>query len=92
MKRRWAIRVVHSSDKDRAFGPEPHPSSELIESLRYMGIITVYELDPAGPAYLCYDIECPSEIKDSKIWAEENAKRMKTFGFNAEAAPSTKGV
>lgn len=58
---------------------------QLVECLRYAGIATVHRDNDDG---LCFDLHCPSGLMD-KPWAEMNAKRMRSFTYNAVAAPGT---
>lgn len=77
----YVVRVVQTEDKE---GGEI--SYAFIESLRYAGIVKVHETDPHGLTILCFDLICPHN-GSSKTWAEMNAERMRSFGFNAVVAP-----
>jgi hypothetical protein len=89
-KKKFVVRVVQTR--------QPLPSGldlneggnigTFVECLRYAGIVHVHDTDPHGLTTLCFDILPPHGI-DSSTWADANARRMKTFGFNAEKAPAT---
>lgn len=83
----WVIRVVQTMNDD---GVENHEggviSFAFIDSLRYAGVITEHVTDARGLTISCFDIHGLG----SQIWAEQNAERMRSFGFNAVAAPSTR--
>lgn len=100
MKKEYVVRIVQTEpDKerdiiDRIFDNPPVIPHSFIESLRYAGLITVHEVDPNGLTTDCFDLICPNlhgrdYERQSKVWAEQNAERMRTFGFNAVCAPST---
>lgn len=58
---------------------------QLIECLRYAGVVTVHRDNNEG---MCFDIHCPHGLMD-RPWAEMNAERMRSFTYNAVAAPGT---
>lgn len=64
----------------------------LLECLRCAGIVNVHATrTPLGRQV--YDIFPPrASWSASKNWAEANAERMRTYGINAQACPSTKEV
>jgi len=69
---------------------DPRPLAQIVDStfidcLRYAGLITVHRDDETGQ---CFDLVAPGD-QDSQAWSEENADRMKSFGYNAVSAPST---
>lgn len=57
----------------------------LIECFRYAGLVS-HPREGDGTT-LTFDIYPPHEAP-TKAWADMNAERMRTFGFNAEAAPT----
>ncbi len=75
---KWVVRVVIHLDESR----EPF---SLVESFRYAGLVKVH---PTQMTSFCFDM-LPPHVSDSKIWAEMNAERMRSFGYNAEAAPQS---
>jgi hypothetical protein len=81
----WVVRVVIVKGDD-ALPLTAKIGGEWIESLRYAGLIRTHEV---GLTLYCFDLPAPHGTGDTKAWAEMNAKRMKTFGINAAAAPST---
>jgi hypothetical protein len=88
-KRQWVVRVVQTETPEGDHVNEGGIiDGSFIESLRYAGLITEHETDPYGLTTVCFDIRCPHGL-DSKTWAEMNAERMRSFGYNAVAAPST---
>jgi len=62
--------------------------SSFLECLRYAGVISLHRDDEEGQ---CFDIQPPRHLNasGSKIWSEQNAARMETFGYNAVSAPRT---
>lgn len=91
MKTQYAIRV--NIPDEEAFDPNEtivaklhtvtcnSGVSALIESLRYAGILRTHESDNG----LCFDLIAPKSIGDTKMWSEQNARRMATFGFQARS-------
>lgn len=87
--RRYAVQFLYRvSDNSRGL-------STLIEQLRYAGLLSIiketdYENpDPTGSDYGVngvYRLHAPAGV-DTKVWAEQNAARMKTFSINAEVVP-----
>lgn len=83
----WVVRVV-------AYGKEIEPPlcgiardeiGTLVECLRYAGLLEIHQPESDG---LWFDLLPPAFAKgNSKQWAENNAKRMQSFGFNAVSAP-----
>lgn len=80
-KKRYVVRVV-LPDGINSLTDELR---SLLEQFRYAGLITVHREDEQG---MCFDMKCPHGIVD-KVWAEQNAKRMQSFWYNAVVAPST---
>jgi len=84
----WVVRVV-------AYDRETEPKlpciarediGTLVECLRYAGLVEVHQPESDG---LWFDLLPPAAIGagNSKVWSENNAKRMESFGFNAVSAP-----
>jgi hypothetical protein len=81
--KQYVIRVVIGDDDTpplatRLEGP-------FLECLRYAGLVRVHE----GDGRQCFDLRAPAGVSNTKQWAESNAQRMATFGFNAVCAPAT---
>lgn len=83
-KQEWTVRIVVFFEQDR-----DHAGLWLGELLRYAGLSRrlaefkdreVFELQSRLPA-----------SHDTKVWAEQNAARMRSFGINAAAAPMWDG-
>ena len=70
------VRVVVPRDRD----PYGHVGM-LIENLRYCGVVR--EHNRVGS--IVFDINPPAGIAKTEIaaWAERNAERMRSFGYNA---------
>ncbi len=58
---------------------------QLLECLRYAQIVTIHRDNEEG---ICFDLHCPEGMAD-RPWAEMNASRMRSFTYNAQAAPGT---
>jgi hypothetical protein len=99
-KQEWAVRVVWflgvppRTDTPGARTAEARQMAKfdmlgsLLEQLRRMGHARqLAHLDAGQPTErLVFEFYCPKGL-DSKVWAEGNSERMKTFGYNAVAAP-----
>jgi hypothetical protein len=82
----WVVRVV--MHKEAEFIGSLNATREvtmLLEQLRYSGAVQIHRDDDA----VVFDILRPGSVSKngSKKWADLNAQRMSTFGFNAVAAP-----
>lgn len=89
-KRKWVVRIVQTETPNGIDVNEGgHISEAFLESLRYAGLIERHEVDPHGLTTQCFDLHAPHGV-DDKGWATTNAERMRTFGFNAVVAPSTR--
>lgn len=86
-KRQYVIRIVQTQTPECVDLNEGGDISAFVECLRYAGIVRVHEVSELTT--LCFDLVCPAHFTDSQRWAERNAERMRTFGFNAVAAPAT---
>ena len=94
----YVIRIVQfERDFSRPQGQQ-ECSTMWLENLRYAGIINYHirgeqTPDPTEAGSFLYkslfDLYAPSHIgkAQSKVWAEQNAARMRSFGINAQAAP-----
>jgi hypothetical protein len=84
---RWSVRVALRRGDD----PARRDIETLIECLRYAGLITVHDV-PTADATLCFDLPPPYSLgyRLSRDWAQKNAERMRSFGFNAEAVLETR--
>lgn len=91
MEKKYVVRVVQTHTPDGTEVYEGDPLGSFIECLRYAGLVTVHQesVRPDSLTSLCFDIHCPHGLK-SKPWSEMNAERMRSFGYNAVSAPSTK--
>ena len=87
-KQEWTVRVVNWHDKiangRRVLGTNELPGL-WVEQLRYMG--HAKELASYDDRTVV-EFYCPNPTKlDSRIWADQNAARMRSFGIDAAAAP-----
>lgn len=73
-KRRYVVRVAKLG--------HPDFNNPLIECFRYAGLVFVHNDD-------VFDILPPQKV-DTRVWAEQNAARMTSFGYNARAVPEWK--
>lgn len=76
-KQEWVVRVVLFEDQLKG------EIGGMLECLRYAGLVSHLRDTELG---LTFDIKAPHGV-DSKMWASMNAERMRSFVFNAEAAP-----
>ncbi len=61
----------------------------LIEMLRYAGVIRIAAKTDLT---LAIDINPPyAEARGNETWADMNARRIQSFGYNAVAAPTAGG-
>lgn len=97
MKRKieWTIRVINYGDDpaesaQRVIGSRNcHLRGLWVEQLRYMGYVA--ELDKLeNPTRNVLEFYAPKGL-DSKVWADQNAARMRSFGIDAAAAPKWNG-
>lgn len=73
-KRVWVVRVaIDEYDKGLAATP-------FLECLRYAGLVVLHN-------ERIFDVLPPGKVHDTKQWADQNAERMSSFGYNAVAAP-----
>ena len=88
-KQKWVVRVIAS--KTEVMGLQPDQTlSMFLEQLRYAGLVSICkeEWDKNGERdRIVFDIYPPKGV-DAQIWADQNAKRMKSFMINAAAAPA----
>jgi hypothetical protein len=52
----------------------------FVDCLRYAGVLSVHDTESAQ----CLEISAPKGLI-GKVWAEQNAARMRSFGYNAVA-------
>ena len=84
-KQEWVVRVsetYHSDPREGSKFGQSKMLDLLIECLDYAGVVR--HIERAG--MIVFDIRCPKGL-DSQVWSQQNAGRMKSFGFNAVAAP-----
>jgi len=89
-KPRWVVRIVTMREELDGEGSSlgNHTIGEFIECMRYAGMIKIHRDDGTG---MCFDLLPPGYPGiDTRIWAQMNADRMKSFGFNAECAPDAR--
>lgn len=84
-KQVWTVRVINFEDTPGAV--RNCLPGVWIEQLRYMG--HVRELASLeDPPRNVLEFYCPDpKAHDTRIWAEQNAARMRSFGIDAAAAP-----
>lgn len=91
MKKEWTVRVINYIGEEKRVPNNTLPGV-WVEQLRYMSLVSVLaknELVGSSSQYDDYEVlefYAPPKV-DTKIWAEQNADRMKSFGINAVAAP-----
>ncbi len=78
-KRNYVVRVTTPKQKDEYFATGLTVAA-LLESFRYAGLIRFDRNNPDTMFYLI----CPQGLI-SEVWANQNAQRMRTFGFDAMA-------
>lgn len=85
-KTEYVVRIVVPSDS-RGILEGRDKWGQLIEHLRYSGHIRVHRDNDDG---ICFDLLPPESWRrlDSKVWATQNAERMRSFGTNAVCAPA----
>jgi hypothetical protein len=84
---RWVIRVV-TVERQHEGEPAQCGITGFIEALRHAGLVKFHGTNEGGG--LTFDLLPPEPhvtLATTKAWAESNATRMQTFGFNAVAAP-----
>lgn len=81
-KQEWTVRVVVWETGNSLDLP-----GIWVEQLRYLG----YARELASfdePARTVVEFYCPNQRgMDTKVWADQNAARMRSFGIDAAAAP-----
>ncbi len=87
-KRRWVVRVVIPAiDAEHSPPLAARVDGRFLECLRYAGLVRVHHDDEERQTF---DLVLPNRLEaESRAWAEANAARMWTLGYNAVAAPST---
>lgn len=83
-KQEWTVRVINWGNDGSHEEDSPNRLRGLwVEQLRYMG--HAFELASYDDRQVL-EFYAPKGV-DSKIWAEQNAARMQSFGLDAVAAP-----
>ena len=87
-KQRQVVRVVafEFNDTSDIYSEAEAQFGQFIECLRYAGVVHVQKVDDK-PSRLIIDILPPKNSGNDRVWAEANAERMQTFGYNAVPAP-----
>lgn len=75
------VRIAIPRERTNIFSASPIDDG-FLDCLRYAGLISVQIDDDERQ---CFDINCPNAIGRPRIWAEMNAERMRSFGYNAQA-------
>ena len=85
-KKRSGVRVVFfSSGEFRSLAD----IDTFLECLRYAGIVNIERKHTnTKHTRTIVDILPPKDEVDDKTWSEANAKRMRSFGYNASSAPT----
>lgn len=84
-KRKYVVRVTHRVTPHYAVPTDDRSfDNPFVECLRYAGLVVVHN-------EYCFDI-LPHQEANSKIWAEANAARMQSFGYNAVCAPARERI
>ncbi len=71
--KQYAVKITTSSQINETF----------LECLRYAGLISEPKFNDDN-IHTSFRIQCPKSIGNPKAWAEMNAERMKTFGYQTE--------
>ncbi|KKN65616.1 hypothetical protein LCGC14_0479320 [marine sediment metagenome] len=74
----WVVRVVVLPGVENVC---PQMPDIWLEQLRYAGMVRVHRGDQV------FDLLPPGGVDNTKVWAEQTAGRMASFGYNAVAAP-----
>lgn len=85
MKHEYVVRIVLFCGINQDDGLM---HSAFVECLRYAGLVQVHRTDEKG---MCFDLLCPHK-SGSDIWAQHNADRMQSFGYNAVKAPKWSSI
>lgn len=82
--KKYVVRVViPASDSPHVPPLAGAVDGGFLECLRYAGVVRVHYDNEKGQ---CFDLIAPAGT-DSKMWSEQNAARMITFGYNAVSSP-----
>jgi hypothetical protein len=87
-KQEWTVRVINFEDRNNtASSPLNNQLPGLwIEQLRHLGMAReLAHFDDPDRGVL--EFYCQDQRIDTKVWAEQNAARMRSFGIDAAAAP-----
>lgn len=93
MSKRYCVRVI-LPDGINNLTPE---LELMLEQLRAAGLVMVHRIGIErgdNKCSTCFDLLAPISVPgdSTKLWADKNAARMQSFGYNAVAAPSTEEV
>jgi len=85
----YVVRVVVSRNRELTGDalPDAYFNFDLLGSLHDAELVTIHRNDNSG---ICFDL-LPPLYADSHVWAAENAKQWKAFGYNAVKAPKVVG-
>lgn len=84
-KRQWVVRVVLQRGKDSfPMDVDARGLPAFLECLRHAGLVQIHRDDDDG---MCLDLLPSGGSVDSKVWSEQTAARMESFGYNAVSAP-----
>jgi hypothetical protein len=93
----WTVRIIvhHNLQPCEHTAAKSNLNSRdawwLGEALRYAGISSRLGTfsGPGEAQREVFELRCPEPSKtDTKVWAEQNASRLCSFGLDAAAAPS----
>lgn len=89
-KQVWTVRVINPvlDGPAETLAERDALQGMWVEQLRYMGHVRVLGENATRQVL---EFRAPRHL-DSKIWASQNAARMRSFGLNAVEAPEWNGV
>lgn len=93
-KQEWTVRLINWGEDDPTvtrptFRTRNRLPGLWVEQLRYMGFARELKSFQDPPRQVI-EIYAPRDC-DSKVWADHNAGRMRSFGLDAAAAPKWDG-
>ncbi len=87
---RWVVRVVQV-DNDSILEPR-FIDPTFLECLRYLGFANVHDVSDNDKEQRrnCFDLIAPGTLnqEQTKQWADRQASRMRSFGYNAVPCPT----
>lgn len=93
-KQEWTVRIViHHDDRHERHTIEAERDAWWLgEALRYAGLSRKLAEFTAGGPREVFELQCrlPASY-NTRVWAEQNAARLRSFGLNAVAAPMWDG-